>query len=246
MTHTCLRDEELAVVAERPDNERRQEIEQCASCRSRLAAFRSFLRAADVPPGARPAEADARLGDTLEAEIFGAAGRQAGAEGSSRKAAPTGRIRRGRSAGEFLRHLWRPRLRPAWGAAVVLLAFLGVRSTGLLGPPRPHEPILRDGGGATGAAIELNEPALEASGAVRLSWVAPPESDRYEVILHGPGFVEKIRLDAGPEPACTVPVELIGRLAAPRDPLYWRVVAYHGGDRIAESRIAPLALAPPR
>lgn len=242
MTHTCLRDEELALLAERTGDPRLREVEQCASCRSRLAAFRSFLLAADVPAGARPEEADARLRSALDTEIYGSP-REAALPAAHRQDPPPAGDRHpeGGVPGRFFRSLWRPGFRLAWGAAIVILAFVGIRSSGLLGPGGGESTVLRDGGRAGAPGMQIVDPVRDPSGALRLGWSAVAGADRYEVVVHGEGFAERERIDAGARTGCVIPAESLATLAAAGGTLYWRVLAYQKGDLVAQSRIAPLA-----
>lgn len=242
MTHTCLRDEELALLAERTGDPRLHEVEQCASCRSRLAAFRSFLLTGEVPAGARPGEADARLRSALDAEIYGSPREESLPAARRKDDSSAGDLHpEGGLPGRFFRSLWSPGSRLAWGTAIVILAIVGIRSSGLLGPGDGESTALRDGGRAGVPELQIVDPVPDPSGGLRLGWSAMAGADRYEVVLHGKEFSERDRIDAGAETGCVIPAGLLATPSGAGRPLYWRVLAYQGGDLVAQSRIAPLA-----
>lgn len=247
MSHTCLRTEELPDLLERPDDDsRRREVERCARCRSLLASYREFTHPSAPPVGADPAGADVRLAAALDAEIFG------GTDGTPERWEPSpAAARPPRTAprpdrGSFFRRMWQPVLRPAWGAAVVLLALWGVRSTGWLESRGRTGTELRAVEADADRAVRLLVPVTEASGDLRLGWTPVSEADRYDVVIHGTGYVEQLRLDAGGGSTVLLAAEAQARLAGAHEQLYWRVIAYHRGDPIAESAIEPLAGPAPR
>ena len=256
MTHTCLRGEQLELVAARPpDDPLRREAEACARCRAGLMAFAAFIDPFDVPEEAGLEEADACLGAILEA---GTAGRlkphRPDGDGKLVEARPgprafpaspspdrsTGRFAtEGRWLDRFSLIFGRPALRPVWVVVIVFLAVWGGRESGWIHRPAGDAIDLRGESGAVGVSMETFEPSRSADGSVVVSWRAVPEADRYSIVLFDVALRETARIAAGGELSLRVDRGLL-LPSAGTGPLFWSVIADRGGDEIARSEIRAL------
>lgn len=223
-TSRCIDEEKLASYAELPpDGPARSHLAECARCRARIAAFTAFHSPPDVPAGARPDDADSALAAMLDREI---------------RARASNAPAHGGSLASFLRALVRPSLRPAWAVAVVVVAILGVREA----VRRGDEPIvLREEMDAPVAEVVTHAPSMAAGGAILLRWDPVASADRYVAVFYGEDLAELTRTDAVPEASCRLPDALAADLRSGK-PLFWRVLAFRGGDEIASARMATLSL----
>jgi hypothetical protein len=247
MDHVCLRDDDLAEAAALPaeDPVRRQWM-ACARCRARVAAFAEFLQPTVVGKGAEWDEADARLAAALESEIQGRSveertpvgertaldpGPASRGSGGSRSGSTDNPVRR------FFRQLMSPSLRPVAALGVLVVALVTIQGIRTFDHPKGDAIVLRQGAGGPAAVLEAGTVKPLPDGAISLSWTRLEGADRYEVVLYGEDLTETERLDAAATTTLTVP-------AAEKAPLFWRVIAYRGGDVISQSKIRSLRTQP--
>jgi hypothetical protein len=192
------------------------------------------------------------------------AGRPLPGYGASRSGPADGSARR------LFRWLWQPSLRPVAAVAVVVVVLVTIQGIRRIDRPESDAIVLRDGTAQTAAALEPREVKRLSDGALSLSWSPADRADRYEVALYGEDLVERKRLDAANNLSLTVPAgewsalagsssagltgpaattgatgatDSIGASSRARGaaPLFWRVIAYRGGDVIAQSKIRSVA-----
>ncbi len=232
----CYAMEELGTVAALPpDDARRGHLETCPRCRALLAAYRDFMAAEAVPEGADPERADRQLSEMLERELAGgtpgADARVVRAPGGFRPPVP--RI------GERLGAWWRASaLRPALAVAAVLI----VAGVVYLSPAvrrAPETPVLRGGPAdslATPRSFAL-EPPRPTAEAVELSWVAVTGAEAYQVILYSADLAELKPLPPVPTTRMVLRRDDLPVGLARGTPVFWRVLAFQGGEEIARSEV---------
>lgn len=265
MDHLCLRDEDLAGAADLPDDSpARRQWMACARCRARVAAFAEFLQPSTFGSGPEWDEADARLAAALENEIHDRpvgervpTGQRSAPFEGGRTPEPRRPVRGngGSSPGStdgpgqrLFRWLLSPSLRPVGALAVLVVALVTIQGIRLLDRPKGDAIVLRDGATPPAVALEPREVERRPDGALSFSWNPVEGADRYEVVFYGDDLAEKMRFDAAAAVSYSVPAQAATALtgAPPAGstgesaPLFWRVIAYRGGDVAAQSRIRPL------
>jgi len=198
--------------------------------RARLHAYREFLAPGDVPDGARPDEAERRLGEMLERELG---------------IAPAGRARAAAAAGAGgprpLPWWTKPggRLALAFAALVVVVAGSWLATLQTL---RPREPMMRGAPDASrGGNLSVRIRAL-ADGAVRLEWDTPPGADRFTLVFLSPDLTEIARVPDLQESHFDLRPGALPAGLAPGTRVLWRALALHGPDEIARSRTEAIAV----
>lgn len=239
MSHVCLRDEELATAAGRIDGGYDgQEWLRCARCRSRLAAFREFRDPARIPAGCWSGEADLRLAGLFGEQNFAGLPEEG-------DAAPQSIPSAGSSGGRGVRRTWWARhrmARLAWAAAAMAVMVWAGHEAGVFDRRAGREIQLREGGGAGQPDLQTHAPVLEPGGGVRFSWEAVSGAERYDVVIHGVDLLEILRLDAGSDLSVRLAADDADRICSAPGSCFWRVAAYAGGEKVAQSRIRPLSL----
>jgi hypothetical protein len=243
MGHICLRDEDLAAAVALPaDDPARRRWNVCARCRARVAAFAEFLQPSVTGTGPEWDEADARLAAVLESEILGRPVTERAPVGNRNEPGPrplpggSGSSGPGWTAGpaqRFFRWALSPSRRPAAALGVLAVILITIQGIRLLDRPKGDEIILREGRVGSAVAIESGEVKRLSDGALSLSWSPVEGADRYEVVVYGEELTETRRFDAGAATTVTVPAQAVA-------PLFWRAIAYRGGDVAAQSKIRPL------
>lgn len=187
--------------------------------RAQLAAYREFMREPTDLAADRLADADRRLGQTLD-EAIGLGP----PDHSPRAAARTSFVKR--LAGWFA-----PPLRPVLAAAAVLAVMSGVWFT----QTRMGEPVMR---GSEGSALVVS--ARSEPGAIALEWTLAAPGVTYEVHLFGSDLEEVARFDAGSSTRFTITHAELQERAIGSASLSYQVVALRDGDIVARSRTAAL------
>ena len=216
MSDSCFRLDEIATLIEMaPDDPRRQHLDACPLCQSRLAAYRCFMAKTAPLPGSDPEKA------RIELERF--------IGGLDPRAA------RGVAWSEWWSQ-FRARLGPrrvfALGIASATVALLII-----LRPFPGHngsEPPLLRGPETSGApSIRLETRSIEG-GDIVLRWSALAEADLYEVQVLDTRLERVARFSAGP--ATTYRLQ---RKAMPAGdgPFFCRIAAFRGGDELAGSDV---------
>jgi hypothetical protein len=230
------RSEELAEIAALPPADpRRQAFERSPGGRAMLASYRSFLDPGEVPSGARPDEAEARLAERLESELRRGATRDTPARDAARGAGTWAAIQRALAA---------PALRPAYALAAVTV----VAGTIWLALPRPVERAPRMRGsivgreGSAAPSLVAYRPRTLAGGEVELGWPRVPGADRYEVT-----FMTTDLSEIGAPRVVHEPLLVLRRDALPGglahgSTVLWQVSARHGNDVLASSHTGSLRL----
>lgn len=241
MKQSCFRIEELGEIARLdPNDPRLEHLKECAHCRALLASCREFHEPKELPEGLDIEDAERRLAVTFDRAIQGREGGRevVGAwEDASRPQSP-----RGSSLSCFLRNLWRPALRPAWGVgAAVAIIFLAV-----------HLIDFRDGASdrivprieQDPARLEfiLHEPQPLEGGEVRLAWQPVEDADAYRVLFFDADLDELARLDTGSASTVALRPEDVGGLPVSGTKILWQVVALRSGDELTRSHPAGLRL----
>ena len=238
MTDKCLSLDELGQIESLPAADpRRQHFDRCPRCRARLASYRDFMEPASPAIGSKPDEADVRLASALDQEI---AGLSLHGRASRREGATEG----GGSLGRFLQSLWRPAFRPVWAAAIVVLAFFGVRGVRDWQLDQGDRIILRQGSGASAIVVKTQEARFQPDGTVSFSWSPIADADSYRISFFGPELLELQSLDAGAGTSLTISAGVLPDVGGPDEPLFWKVRALRGGDEIASSELRHLNRSP--
>lgn len=212
----CPADELLTTE---PDASLRAHLDSCARCRARVAQLRAFVAGAESP-GARVADADAKLAAALDNAIFGAQPVPTPAPMARRVADPP--------PPSFWASLFAPALRPAWGfAAVVIVA------GGVWWATRPEIAEVR-GDGVGPAAVETLTP-VAGEHAVTLAWKPVREATRYEVV-----FLADDLSEMGPALPVTEPMLALRGDALPAGlrsgaSALWIVTAWKGDVELSHS-----------
>lgn len=201
--------------------------------RAQLRAYRDFVAPGEAPEGVRVADAEARLGETIERELGIILGGES--EDAARAAPqPQGGPRR---AGGFLSAWFAPRSRVAFAvAALVVVAGGAWIVTSMRQGTEP--PLMRGGvpAGREGPLQAIVSPTQVPDGGVRLEWSPLPEADGYRVVFLSADLAEVARVAEVHETHLDLrPGALpIGLASGAR--LLWRVVAMRGADELARSR----------
>ena len=221
MNDRCFPLEELkSLIDLSPDDPRRLHLAECPLCRARLAAYRTFIEEGPPLAGSEPERADAELSAYIEKMVH-----------SDTEA---------RARGGFLARFRRRRiskrmLMPGLAAAAVAIVVLIIALSPFPGGDRRQLSPLR-GWGSREAELEAG-PATLREGAVRFEWKSNPEADRYEVQLFDASLREIARFDAGRATSLTVQTS---EMPETGDAIFWRIVAFRGGDELAHSPPRPL------
>jgi hypothetical protein len=214
------------------DDPRLHALESQPRVRAQRRAYQDFVTPGDEPAGARPAEAAARLRETLERELGVAID-----ERSDPTRAPSERGARGQRRVQpgWLDRLFGAPWQPLGVAALLVVA----GGLWLLSSSR-HEsaPVFRGGTRVEGwSALPAQR---QSDGSVRLQWPASPGAARYAVVFLSADLREIARL----EDLSTTRIDLRpGRLPVGLESgshVLWRVVALSGADEVARSGLQPL------
>jgi hypothetical protein len=223
MTERCLGPGEIAAARDAgPDDPRRRHLDGCPWCQALAASRDLFDETEDLPAGADPEGADARLAAFLDRDI---AGRPSDGAGAS--AEPP--------AGPRPRHGWRRHALPvSLAAAAVLAVVVGIQVARDLAAPPARSINLRAAPGGESAPV-LATPRPVADGGLVLSWSAGPADARYAVEVVTGRRTVALRLDAGAGTSLALSADRLARLRAEPPPLFAVVVASVGGDEVARS-----------
>jgi hypothetical protein len=224
MTDGCFRLDELESVLDLdPDDPRRRHLADCPVCRARLAAYRAFIAEGPPQAGSEPGRAEAELGVFLERMIRGGVETQTGDGFMARL-----RARR------LPKRILVPGMAVAAAAVVILIIALHPFSNG----DGRHPASLRGVDSPTAVALSV-QPAVVGEGTVTFSWTRLPGSDRYEVRLFDTKLELIARFEAGRDTSLVLRADVLPKADGP---LFWRVMAFRGGDEIARSRLLSLDL----
>lgn len=224
MKTPCLEPEDFGGVDElASDHPVRSHLEECARCRARYLSYRSFVGSAEVGP--TPA-AD-RLGEAraaLDSLIAGRFGDRTGGEPVEPRLSKVSQL----LGSAFRRRRWAWALAPA-ACAVVVVGYLTV------GPhTRPPGTIILRGSGEPMFRIEV--PLIQDDGSVLLRWRSVPAASSYRVQLLDAGLRLLAELPIGNDTTLVLPRDEIPR-HGPQSQILWRVTAYAGTRRLAESEV---------
>jgi len=224
MTEECFPLDELdSLLHLSAEDPRRRHLAACPLCRARLASYSAFIAEGPPAPGSQPEKAKADL------ERFIAGLTQSDAEAKSRSGLHA-RLRAFR--------IPRAALAPGLAAAVVVAVVLFVVMRPFSGGDREQPSPLRGLEAPTAGAPALStSPAIIESGKVTFSWSALPDCDLYRVQLFNEKLEEIACFDADSGTSLTVEG---GQMPAPSGPLWWRVVAFRGGDEVARSPLSSI------
>jgi hypothetical protein len=219
MSGSCFRLDEIATLLEMaPDDPRRQHLDACPLCQSRLAAYRGFVAKPAPLPGSDPENA------RIELERF--------IGGLDKRAA------RGAAWSESWSQ-FRARLGPrrvfALGIASAAVALLMILHP-FLGHDGSETPVLRGPAAPGASAIRLETQSIE-DGDVVLRWNALAEADLYEVQVFDTRLDRVARFSAGPATTYRLQRQAI---PAGDGPLFCRIAAFRGGDEVAASDVLVL------
>ncbi len=219
MSHECYTVEELGEIAELdPNHPRRAHAESCTRCRSLLIELQEFRDPQAPPSGARPHEAERHLRAVLE--------------GALRRAPARSWMAR------FAQTLWKPSLRPAWGALAAVAAVLAV-VTIVQRDRMPDTIVVRDIDPSAPHTPVLNPPKILETDKFQLSWRPVRDADAYRVLFFDVGLDEVARLEAGSDTVITISSN---DLPPHEGQLLWQVAALRQGDTIGLSRPGGLGL----
>lgn len=208
------------------DHPVRLHVETCARCRARYLSYRSFVGASGVESSTTAvqiAEAHVAL-DSLIVRHFG----------QPRAPEPVftseGTAHRNRR-GALRRFRWIWVLTPAAGVAL-LAGYLTLDRLG--GSP---ETIVLRGGRAR--MFGLEQPVSLVDGSIRLRWKSVPGAGSYRVQLLDAGLRLQAELPAVNDTMLVLPRgEVVPQGSAPQT--LWRVTAYSGSRKIADSEVGAL------
>jgi hypothetical protein len=224
MTEPCLPLEELLALAESEAGDpRRDHVNHCPRCRSRLTAYGFFTSLDRDDPCPGEGQAVVQLAATLRDRI---------GSGDLSRAAPARPKARGRSP------WWAPRLLvPALGAAAIVAGVVLLVRDQL--PSTPSAPALREEPASLREAVVAALPAqVLLDGSLELHWNVVSGADAYRVRLLDAGLEEIARFDAGQGSSFVLTVADLQAWSSRA--AFWQVQALAEGDRIADS--APVAL----
>jgi hypothetical protein len=224
MKTPCIEPEDLARVDEVASNHPvRSHLEECARCRARHSSYRSFvgsIEAGPTPAADRLGEARVALDSLIDRQFGHGTGRQP-VEMGMRKAAR-------RLGSAFRRRRWAWALAPA-ACAVLVIGYL------TLGPDsRSPGTIVLRGSGAS--MFRIDEPLIHGDGSILLRWRSVPAANSYRVQLLDAGLRLKAEVPVGNDTALVLPRDQVVR-HGPKSQILWRVAAYSGSRRIAESEV---------
>jgi len=242
MSDRPLEPEDLGDLADLPpDDPRRRALESQPHARAQLHAYRDFVAPGDMPEGARVAEAEARLAETLEREIGVTISEDERSRPDTASAArPTARAPRPRARGSWS---WLPAgLQPALAVAALIVVAGGALLMGQrLRDTR--ERVLRGATPGTGAGIEASAtPHRLPDGTLRLEWSPAPEALSYSVVFLSPELTEVARVTNLGETHLDLRAEALPSGLQPGGHVLWRVLAMHGADEVSRSHASPLTL----
>ncbi len=223
MKDQCLTPEEIvkALHAE-PGDKRRRHLDTCAWCQSLRSSYELFGDTGDLPAGADPADAEARLGDFLEREIAGSS-----AEPSPRPVSE--------GPGVTHRAWWRQRTAGVLAAAAVLVVAVGLQLVTNVGTDDSRRIRLRGGDESRLSPPQLMAPELRQDGGIDLSWTPVREATAYEVhVMDGTQATVAV-LPAGQANERIVSAEDLAGLRERPQPHSVRIIALREGDVIARS-----------
>lgn len=225
MTRGCPSIERFEdLMALDPSDPRRAHLDTCPRCRSRMIAFGAFMEVHPLPDGIRLDDARKQLSKVIREETSGAIER-----------------RRWRGLRLLASGFASPYRRVAIGAASLALAvavFLQVT-----GERQKRPPFSLRGPEPTGELV-VSPPthSVLAGGALDLRWRAMETADGYRLLFSRPDLTEILRVEAGADTHLVLPAERVGELGSPGSVVFWRVVALHDGDTIAQSPPATIIL----
>lgn len=202
---------------------RRGHLVDCPRCRARLLAFASFMAIEPLPDGIRVDDARRKLTEAIQREV-----------GAPRPIADS-RV----SLWSWFRsgHLaWRPAL--AVACAVVVM---GIGAYRLVVWNHPPEVVLRDSSPAATVGTPLTS-APDATGGIRVRWVAIPHADVYRLHFYSADLKEVAAIDAGHETTLLLTRDRLAQLGSPGSPTFWRVASIRNGDEVSLSPPATLIL----
>jgi hypothetical protein len=230
MTTSCYRTEDLGTIAKlREGDPHLRHLSECARCRALLALYRKSADPNLLPPAARLDDARAVLARRLEDGIRGATPHPI----SPRPAEP--------GFWQSLREtLFRQRLIPAWGAAVLAVLIIAVWQVGQSPEPPPSPPALR-GGGLSETPVAA-APERLANGLYLLAWTPVAEAESYQVVFLLPGLDELTRINAADLTRLEIDPQALPLPTDPPPGLFWQVIALRGGNQIAASDMQTLTL----
>ena len=214
---------------------RRRLLEPQARLRARARAFEEFESPGNVPEGARLAEAETRLAESLQRELGVPIRREAWVpEGRANQSVRLpARGRRRVTPGPF----WAPAL-----AAAVLIVVVGGAWMLLTRPNPQTTPIMRGETPRSPAGTLTGTSRVDEGGNVRFEWTATTEATTFVVTILAPDLTEMTRL----EPVTVTHTQLapgaLDTSLVPEGQLLWRVTALRGTDEIARSSMMPLTL----
>jgi hypothetical protein len=221
-----------------PDDPRGRALEPDPRLRARIRLLEEFEKPGSIPEGARVAEAEARLAETLGRELGVPVGRESESPAEERVRMSELEWRRRSQSGRrrgFLGQL----LTPSLAAAAVLVVVAGAWF--MVSTRKSESPVMR---GPTPAAPTgaLVGSATPIAGGVRLAWTAHPEAQAYVVTILAPDLTEIVALDPVTETHLDFAVSARNETLAPDGQMLWRVVAVHGADEVGRSQTMSLTL----
>lgn len=220
MADTCPPVDVLVDLLDLPaDDRRRRHLDTCPRCRARLLDYEDFVAGGEPLSDSELAQALVRLDASLR-EAAGDPG-------------PTPAL---------------PRREARAGLALAALLLLAVAVAPLLRDAfdRGASGELRLRGQGAPSALELQPARWTADGALVLSWAPLSGADAYAVRLLGAGLNPLDTREVGAETSLTLDAEALRALLPEGgDYLVWQVEAFAGGDPLATSPPASLALPPP-
>jgi hypothetical protein len=228
MKRKCIEIDKIASVLKLPaDDERRQHLEQCPRCASRLLLYERYLSGA-VRPGADPEDADLRLAAVMKSAI-------------DRNDDDDDAPERGGFFARVAEVLAYAGARPAWAAAAVIVVVVAAAAL-VWRPWSPQDTVLRDGKTPQEEVrqVLVDEVAVADEGAFLLSWRPFEGADGYAISVRTPELAEIARFGPVADTSFVLRRALLP-LEAP-SVLLWRVVALRAGDEIGRSRPASLKL----
>jgi hypothetical protein len=223
---------EIADAARWPqDDPRRLHLAECVRCRTLCVRHAQFTAPPEHLPPDELRDAEARLEEFLAREVAPTA--------ATVHPIDAGRLRHGRT---------RARLPSAWFGASALAVAAAALVVGVLVVQRPGGPgdrasgVLRGAAGAGGdAAMRRMAPLTLEAGGVELRWRSAAAADRYEVRLFSPELRTLAVLEASRETVLVLsPGGIAG--AAAGDTLLWRVTAFNGEVRLAQTDLGIVRL----
>jgi hypothetical protein len=182
----------------------------------------------DLPPEADLEDADQRLSTALQKGIVG---------DKADRAEPADLLRTQGSWMDRIRGFVRsPAFRPVMAVAGLLVIVLGIQqiyqSTGGDGPSR----VLRGNESIENPAPVLKPPRITGDGGMLFEWQQSTGADSYRVVFYTPDMMEIAEYDAGPDRSLVLDPDEILALREKCGTIFWGVTAFHGLDRLAESK----------